>query len=103
MPDRRRHRGKHPEDARLFAESHHASLRMAVSEYSWLLTREYAEESALKLIGDHHGLTVRRRQPVMRSACPNPPGHSPGGPSLKKADTGSRTLNLSFTKAVLYH
>ena len=72
MPDRRRHRGQHPEDARLFAESQHASLRMAVSEYSWLLTRQYAEDSALKLVGDHYGLTVRQRQAVMRSACPDP-------------------------------
>lgn len=69
MPDRRKHRGRHPEDDGLFAEAGHAALRTAVGEYSWLLTRRYAEESALKLVGDHHSLTARQRLAVMRSAC----------------------------------
>ncbi|MHC4063810.1 MAG: DUF434 domain-containing protein [Planctomycetota bacterium] len=69
MPDRRRHRGKHPEDDRLFAEGQHRGLRTAVTEYSWLLTRGYAQASALKLVGDRHSLTARQRMAVMRSAC----------------------------------
>ncbi len=69
MPDRRKHRGAHPEDERLFAESQHESLRKAVGEYSWLLTRDYADESALKLVGDRHNLTARQRLAVWRSAC----------------------------------
>ena len=69
MPDKRKHRGKHPDDDRLFAEPQHLVLRTAVAEYSWLLTREYARDSALKLVGDHHGLTARQRLAVMRSSC----------------------------------
>ncbi|UCF33556.1 MAG: DUF434 domain-containing protein [Phycisphaerales bacterium] len=69
MPDRRKHRGAHPEDRRLFAEAHHQTLRTAVQEYSWLLTRGYAQDSALKLVGDRHGLTARQRLAVMRSSC----------------------------------
>jgi hypothetical protein len=69
MPDRRKHRGAHPEDGRLFAETHHETLRTAVQEYSWLLTRRYAQDSALKLVGDRHGLTARQRLAVMRSSC----------------------------------
>ncbi len=69
MPDRRRHRGKHPNDDRLFGEVNHRKLRLAVAEYSWLLTRGYAVESGLKIVGDRHGLAVRQRQAVMRSSC----------------------------------
>jgi hypothetical protein len=69
MPDRRTHRGKHPQDSRLFAADRLSALRTAVAEYSWLLTRGYATESALKLVGDRHNLTARQRTAVMRSAC----------------------------------
>lgn len=71
MPDKRKHRGRHPEDDRLFAPSEQALLRMAVDEYAWLLTRGYAALSALKLVGDHHNLTARQRMTVRRGACPD--------------------------------
>ncbi len=69
MPDRRTHRGKHPTDDRLFGDDRLGGLRTAVAEYSWLLTRGYARESGLKLVGDRHDLTARQRMAVMRSAC----------------------------------
>lgn len=69
MPDKRKHRGKHPDDERLFAPAQREALRAAVGEYSWLLTRGYATDSALKLVGDRHGLTARQRMAVRRSAC----------------------------------
>jgi hypothetical protein len=69
-PDRRRHRGAHPEDARLFEAAQLASLRVAVSELSWLLSRGYQTKSALKLVGDRHNLRERQRLAVARAACP---------------------------------
>ncbi len=69
MPDKRAHRGPHPEDGRLFAESQWPVLRGAVADLSWLLTRRYAEKSALKLVGDHFLLNERQRTAVMRCAC----------------------------------
>lgn len=69
MPDKRRHRGKHPDDDRLFAEPCHDTLRTAVAEFSWLLSRRYAVDSALKVVGDRHSLTARQRMAVRRSAC----------------------------------
>ncbi len=71
MPDSRTHRGPHPQDQELFAEKHHAALRAATSELSWLLTRGYKTTSALKLVGDRHALSVRQREAVARSACPD--------------------------------
>jgi hypothetical protein len=69
-PDRRRHRGAHPEDARLFEARRLGSLRVAVSELSWLLSRGYQTKSSLKLVGDRHNLRERQRLAVSRAACP---------------------------------
>ncbi len=69
MPDRRAHRGPHPEDARLFAPAQRAALRAATDELSWLLGRGYTLASGLKLVGDRHALSQRQRAAVARCAC----------------------------------
>lgn len=69
MPDKRRHRGPHPQDRELFARRHHATLRTAVSDLSWLLGRGYGMTAALTLVGDHFQLAQRQRLAVRRSAC----------------------------------
>jgi hypothetical protein len=69
MPDKRTHRGPHPSDAKLFAPEATAVLRAALADFSLLLTRGYADRSALKLVGDHFSLAQRQRLAVMRSAC----------------------------------
>jgi hypothetical protein len=68
-PDQRQHRGPHPADQTLFAPEHIPALREATAELSWLLSRGYAINSALKLVGDRHGLTERQRAAVARAAC----------------------------------
>lgn len=69
MPDHRKHRGPHPEDARLFSEEAVVSLRQAVGDLSWLLTRGYTTTSSLKLVGDRYSLNTRQRLAVGRCAC----------------------------------
>jgi hypothetical protein len=69
VPDKRKHRGAHPDDARLFAPEALETLRRAVQDYSWLLSNGYAEKSALKLVGDRFSLAQRQRMAVMRSSC----------------------------------
>ncbi len=44
-------------------------LREATGDLSWLLTRGYAVDSALKLVGDRYALTARQRLAVSRCAC----------------------------------
>ncbi len=68
-PDRRKHRGPHPRDPELFHADQRVRLEAAVEEMSWLLSREYASRSALKLVGDRHGLTVRQRRAVLQCSC----------------------------------
>jgi len=69
MPDKRIHRGPHPRDSKLFAPAAINDLQAAVADFSLMLTKGYAEKSALKLVGDRFGLTKRQRLAVMRSAC----------------------------------
>lgn len=69
MPDSRQHRGRHPEDDRLFAPDQWPRLRAAVADLSWLLSHEYAAASALKLVGDRYNLAQRQRVAVARCAC----------------------------------
>jgi hypothetical protein len=69
MPDKRTHRGPHPQDAKLFAPAAVDSIRAALADYSLLLTKGYAEKSSLKLVGDKFSLTERQRLAIMRSAC----------------------------------
>ncbi len=71
MPDKRTHRGPHPADAKLFAADKIEDLRYALADFSLLLTKGYADKSALKLVGDRFSLTERQRLAVMRSACPD--------------------------------
>jgi hypothetical protein len=69
LPDKRAHRGPNPEDAESFAPAAQDRLRAAVGDYCWLLSRGYAETSALKIVGDHFLLTQRQRTAVMRCSC----------------------------------
>ena len=69
MPEKRQHRGPHPEDGRLFAAEAWESLQGATADMSWLLSRGYADKSTLKIVGDHYQLHKRQRMAVMRSAC----------------------------------
>ncbi len=69
MPDKRTHRGPHPEDQRLFAPEAIGDLAAALADYSLLLTKGYAQKSALKLVGDKFSLRERQRLAIMRSAC----------------------------------
>jgi len=69
MPDKRTHRGPHPADGKLFADTAVSNLLSAVADFSLLLTKGYAEKSALKLVGDRFSLIERQRIAVMRCAC----------------------------------
>ncbi len=69
MPDKRQHRGPHPEDAAAFAPEFLPRLQAAVSDLCWLLTHGYAEKSASTLVGDRYSLTERQRMAVRRCAC----------------------------------
>lgn len=69
MPDKRIHRGPHPEDRKLFSLENVEKLQAATADLSLLLTKGYAGKSSVKLVGDKFELTERQRLAIMRNAC----------------------------------
>ena len=94
MPDKRLHRGAHPEDARLFAAEQWETLRAAVADLAWLLTHGYAIHSALKLVGDHYNLTERQRIAVMRGTCSEQSRAYRRKHQLTREETAGKPLEL---------
>lgn len=68
MPHAQRHRGAHPEDARLFAAAVLPRLRAAAAEISYLSSRGYPLEPILNFVGGHHQLEARQRLALRRTA-----------------------------------
>ncbi len=66
MPNPRKHHGPHPEDSQLFASARCPRLREATSDLSWLLNRDYASTSALKIVSDRYSLVARQRADLFR-------------------------------------
>jgi hypothetical protein len=69
MPDKRTHRGPHPDDARLFGNDTLPPLRLAAADYCWLLNRGYPPAATLALVGNRYQLDRRQRLAVARFAC----------------------------------
>ena len=69
MPDKRKHRGPHPDDAGLFGPDALPALRRAAEDLEWLLSKGYASTSALKLVGDRYELVARQRTALARATC----------------------------------
>jgi hypothetical protein len=69
MPNSQRHRGAHPDDARLFSPEQCNKLRTAVEEAAWLLGRGYAPNSVVDVVGRRHELEARQRLALTRAMC----------------------------------
>ncbi len=70
MSSRQKHRGQHASDADLFSGKWLPVLNAAVADFSYLLSRGYADGKAtLKLIGDRYRLNSRQRKALMRAVC----------------------------------
>ncbi len=94
MPDKRTHRGPHPEDEKLFSQSKIPDLRSALADFSLLLTKGYSGKSALKLVGDRFSLTERQRLAIMRSACSDQQLASRKGREVKVADLAGQAVAI---------
>lgn len=65
-----RNRGKQSNDDKLFGtEKMRLKLKSAVEDLSHLLSREYAQRSALALVGNRYMLNVRQQQSVLGMAA----------------------------------
>lgn len=94
MPDRRRHRGPHPDDAHLFGGDCEPILRRAVRDLSLLLSRGYADTAATKLVGDRFQLTERQRIAVRRCACTDVQRRRRARTQLRLADLAGEAVAI---------
>lgn len=101
MPDTRSHRGAAPKDGALFGEEMLPALRDAVVELSWLLSRGYAEVSALALVGNRHSLTARQRTAVMRCACTDEQRERRRARAIAPEALGGRDLEIDGFNALI--
>lgn len=64
-----RNRGKHPSDNKLFAEKWHPIFKKAIDDYSFLLSRGYAMNSILQIVGFRYKLNKRQQMAILRVAA----------------------------------
>jgi len=94
MPDRRQHRGPHPDDAALFGRSDVLhTLRLAAGDLAWLLGRQYAPSAALTLVGNHYQLHTRQRQALARAVA---------APAVARARRQRQVLAAALEGAAVY-
>ena len=92
-PDKRHHRGPHPQDLSLFSQSQYPALHQAFHDLLWLLNHDYALNSSMKLVGDKFGLNKRQRLAVTRSICTDE--------QLKQRHTKGISLEKTSNRALL--
>ena len=64
-----RNRGKHPSDNKLFSEKWHPIFTEAIDDYSFLLSRGYAMNSILQIVGFRYKLNKRQQKAILRVAA----------------------------------
>ena len=69
MTGRPLHRGPHPKDQALFGQANYAYLGDAVIDYFYLVSKDYGERGALKLVGDRYRLRKRQRFALQKIVC----------------------------------
>src|SRR3954452_15888410 len=94
MPDKRAHRGMHPQDGVLFGPAMLPALRATTRDLCWLLERGYAVQSALKLTGDRYALTARQRSAVARCACAESVARSRQRRMVSEPDLVGRSIRI---------
>jgi len=66
-----RNRGKQSSDDKWFATKWHAVFTEAVDDLCFLLSRGYANNSALQIVGNRYQLNKRQRNAISRISCSN--------------------------------
>lgn len=64
-----RNRGKQSSDDTWFSEKWHSTFKEAVDDVCHLLSRGYAANSALQIVGNRYKLNKRQRNAILRISC----------------------------------
>jgi len=92
MPHNQRHRGAHPEDARLFGPAARPRLAAAAAELTYLLSAGYPIDPALTFVAGHHQLETRQRLALRRTVCSERQRTSRAGRALPLERAGEGPL-----------
>lgn len=92
MSSKQKHRGQQSNDPRLFGEKWVPVLNRAVHDLAWLLGRDYAEKSALALVGNRYRLNVRQRKALLRAVCADEACHRRQAKRLQAAQLRGESL-----------
>lgn len=65
----KRNRGKQSNDDKLFDSKWHSIFTEAVNDFCFLLSRGYAENSVLQIVGNRYKLNKRQRKAVLGISC----------------------------------
>lgn len=65
----RRNRGKQSNDDKSFSSKWHPIFKEAVDDLCYLLSRGYADNSSLQIVGNRYKLNKRQRNAIIRMSC----------------------------------
>lgn len=71
MPDKRKHRGPHPLDHKIFDQESLLKLKKAMKDLNYLIDKDYSLNAALEIVGNRYQLVKRQRKALSLNICPN--------------------------------
>lgn len=89
------------QDKVLFGRASLDLIYKAVCDFSWLLSRRYPQEAALKLVGDRYQLQKRQRTAVLRSSCSDINRDRRGAKQIPIASLAGRSLVIDGLNCII--
>lgn len=94
------HRGKLPEDERLFSSEAIERLKLAAEEMAWLTGRDYDPATVNELVGAHHSLESRQKLALRRGTCSEPQYRRRAAREVDLEDVARRPLAVDALSVV---
>lgn len=89
-----RNRGKQSSDDKWFAPKWHPVLTDALDDLCYLLTRGYADNSALQIVGNRYKLNKRQRNAVLRMSCSEQEAKARNQSKCKASDLKNKKIEI---------
>jgi len=89
-----RNRGKQSNDNKYFSEKWHAVFKEAVDDLCFLLSRGYASNSSLQIVGNRYKLNKRQRKAMQRICCSEHEIKSRQASELKPTQLKNRMVEI---------
>lgn len=97
-----RNRGKQSNDDKLFSSKFRPFLVEATNDLCLLLSRGYAQKSALQLVGNRYKLNKRQRNAIMRISCSEQSIKERKKKELKEGQLTDQTLEIDGFNILIF-